>query len=76
MKKEKRRKKLHVWKVKHKRKKRLRGSYKFYAKPYAKMLNEKHRAIERDEISRFLKGAEEGILNFPYKHRHSAKWYS
>jgi len=75
MEKQKRSKKIYAWKYKFIRKKRSKVNFMGNApKHYCKFWWAEHRAREKNEIERFLKGVDEGELNFPYHHRHQAGW--
>lgn len=72
---EKRSKKIFAWKNKHKSKRRSKKPMFCNApKSYCKPFWEAHRAKEKNEIARFMKGVDEGELNFPYHHKNSASW--
>jgi len=75
MKNKKRSKKIYAWKYKFIRKKRSKVYFMGNAPTdYCKDWWSEHRARERNEILRFLKGVDESELNFPFHHRHGAGW--
>lgn len=68
-------KKPYTWTSKHKGKRRSKKPFLCKApKDYCKPFWESHRAKEKNEIARFLNGADEGELRFPYHHKNSASW--
>ncbi len=69
-------KKIWSWTSKQKGKRRSKkptwaNATKYQCKPFW----ESHRAKEKEEIARFLKGQDEAELMFPYHHKNSATWY-
>lgn len=76
MEKQKLSKKIYAWKYKFIRKKRSKYRFNGHAPTrYANIWWREHRAKEKNEISRFLKGVDECELHFPYHHKHQAGWF-
>ncbi len=67
--------KIHSWTAKQKGKRRSKKPNWCNApKSYCESYWSSHKAKEKNEIARFLKGVDESELDFPYQHKGSATW--